>query len=35
VEPTSRTELRLAGDREDGRGWAETNLRVEGRVFFR
>jgi hypothetical protein len=30
-----RTELRLAADREDGRGWAETNLRVEGRVFLR
>ncbi len=33
--PTARTEFRLTGEREDGDGWAETNLRMEGRVFVR
>lgn len=33
--PMARTELGVHADRESGRGWGETNLRVEGRVFLR
>jgi hypothetical protein len=32
--PTAGAEIGFAADRENGDGWAETNLRIEGRVFF-